>query len=159
MRIIEASPYSEDAVQLMEELSENLEAITGSSGRASFQPEDVGVPGALFVIAYDDKGNAIGCGGYRPMEDNTAEVKRMYARLKHVGVGTQVLEYLERKAAGFGYASLRLETRLINKEAVSFYVKRGYHRIENYGKYMVMPEAVCFEKIVAATGKESKNEG
>jgi hypothetical protein len=31
MRIIEASPYSEDAVQLMEELSENLEAITGSS--------------------------------------------------------------------------------------------------------------------------------
>lgn len=147
MKIVEANPYDPEAVQLMNELSDCLKEITGRSGKASFDPEDVCVPKALFLIAYTDDGEAVGCGAIRPMEDNNiAEVKRMYARLKSYGVGTQILQYLEKKAKEYGYSTLQLETGLINQHAVNFYEKQGYHRIKNYGKYIDMPKSVCFEK-------------
>ena len=70
----------------------------------------------------------------------------MYAKQKGMGIGTKVLTYLESRARDMGYSALRLETRRINRNAVSFYEKSGYHRIPNYGKYADRPEAACFEK-------------
>lgn len=146
MKIIEKNPNTSDAILLMDELSENLEAITGNSGRSSFNPNDVCVPRSLFAIAYNEEGEAIGCGAIRPINENIAEVKRMYSKSKAMGVGTEIICYLETQAQKLGYSVLWLETRLINERAVSFYENRGYHRILNYGKYVNNPDAVCFEK-------------
>ena len=146
MKIIEKNPNEPDAIFLMEELSETLEIITGASGKNSFNSEDVCVPRSLFVIAYDKKDEAVGCGAIRPIDENIAEVKRMFAKVKTKGVGTQILSYLEMKAKKLGYSSLWLETRLINERAVSFYRRRGYSEIPNYGKYINNLEAICFEK-------------
>ena len=146
MKIIETFPHTPDALNMLDELSQSLESITGSTGKNSFSPEDVYVPRSLFVLAYDEDGKAIGCGAIRPINDDIAEVKRMFAKIKAYGVGTEILSYLEKKANVMGYAAIWLETRLINKRAVSFYEKRGYHRISNYGKYENNPEAVCFER-------------
>lgn len=146
MKIIEENPNTPEAISLMEELSDTLEAITGNSGKNSFNAEDVCVHRSLFVIAYDDNGNAIGCGAIRPIDENIAEVKRMFAKTKAKGVGTKILDYLEGQAVILGYSTLWLETRLINKSAVRFYEKRNYYRIKNYGKYENNTEAVCFEK-------------
>lgn len=132
----------------MDELSETLKSITGNSGRHSFDPEDVCVPRSLFAIAYDDDGEAVGCGAIRPVNESTAEVKRMYVRVKAKGVGSEILSYLETQARAMGYSILWAETRLINEQAVHFYENKGYHRIPNYGKYAGNPEAVCFEKKV-----------
>lgn len=144
--ITEESPFSPDATALMDELSECLEEITGCSGRASFDPEDVCGGRSLFAVARNQDGDAVGCGAFRPMNDTTAEVKRMYAKEKGSGTGTTLLAYLEQRARTMGYATLRLETRAVNKRAVSFYERNGYKRIPNYGKYENRPEAVCFEK-------------
>jgi GNAT superfamily N-acetyltransferase len=144
--ILAEDPDTPDAVQLMEELSKALEAITGNSGRSSFDPNDVRVPGSLFVIARDQAGEAIGCGAFRPIHKDTAEIKRMYAKHKAAGIGTEILRYLEIQAKKLGYSALWLETRLVNNGAVSFYESKGYHRIPNYGKYINNTEAVCFEK-------------
>lgn len=146
MKIIEANPNSFDAINLMEELSKSLEIITGDSGKNSFNPNDACMPRSLFVVAYSDDGEPIGCGAIRPINEEVAEVKRMFARTKAVGVGSEILKYLENNAKKLGYSALWLETRLVNKRAVAFYEKRGYHNISNYGKYINRPEAVCFEK-------------
>jgi len=146
MRIIETQPNSQDASDLMEKLSKNLELITGDSGKNSFNPNDVCVPRSLFVVAYNEYGEAIGCGAIRPINQDVAEVKRMFAKTKAIGVGSEILHHLENQAQKLGYSAIWLETRLINKRAVSFYEKKGYHRISNYGKYVNKPEAVCFEK-------------
>ena len=146
MKIIATDPNAPDALLLMDELSQSLESITGSTGRNSFDIKDVYVPRSLFVIAYDNDGEAIGCGAIRPINENIAEVKRMFAKTKAIGVGTAILHHLEIEAKKMGYSALWLETRLINKRAVSFYEKRGYYCINNYGKYVDKPEAVCFEK-------------
>lgn len=146
MEIKETDPNTPDAILLMSELSDVLEFITGDSGRNSFKPDEVCLPSALFVIAYNQDGEALGCGAIRPITESIAEVKRMYAKTKTKGIGTKILCYLETQAQKMGYSHLRLETRLVNKRAVSFYEKRGYHRIPNYGKYVNNNEAVCFEK-------------
>lgn len=147
MKEVDAS--SEDAVHLINELSDILESITGDSGRNSFSISDIIQPRSLFVIAYDDIGEAVGCGGIRSMTDNIAEVKRMYAKKKGLGIGTRILHYLEKRSLELGYTFLRVETRLINHGAVSFYKNKGYNIIENYGKYVGRAEAVCFEKQVS----------
>lgn len=146
MRIIETQPNTQDAINLMEELSNSLKIITGDSGKNSFNSNDVIVPRSLFVVAYNEDGEAIGCGAIRPINEDIAEVKRMYAKTKASGVGSKILQHLENEAQKLGYSALWLETRLINKKAVSFYEKKGYHRISNYGKYVNRPEAICFEK-------------
>lgn len=148
MKIIETSPNAPDALLLMDELSSCLENITGSTGKNSFNPEDVNVLRSLFVLAYDENGEAVGCGAIRPIYENIAEVKRVYARTKAAGIGTEILRYLEVQAQAMGYSALWLETRLMNNRAVSFYENKGYHRIPNYGKYVNNQEAVCFEKIL-----------
>ncbi|MDP4147005.1 MAG: GNAT family N-acetyltransferase [Bacillota bacterium] len=146
MKIIATHPNSPDALLLMDELSQSLESITGSTGRNSFNLEDVYVHRSLFVVAYDENEEVIGCGAIRPINEDIAEIKRMFAKTKAIGVGTAILHYLEIEAKKMGYSTLWLETRLINKRAVSFYEKRGYHPISNYGKYANNTEAVCFEK-------------
>ncbi len=146
--ISKADPESLAAEKLMNELSDTLQAITGDSGRSSFDPADIGHPRGFFVIAYNSQQEALGCGAIRPMEGNSAEIKRMYARYKGVGIGNAILSYLEKQAKELGYVSLKLETRLINHNAVRFYEAMGYKRIENYGKYAGNGEAICFEKII-----------
>lgn len=146
LRITPEDPGSPDCALLMDELSTVLEQITGSSGAASFDADDVRGPMACFVVARDAAAVAQGCGALRPLEPGVAEIKRMYARRGSSGVGTAVLAYLERQAAALGYQAIWLETRLVNRRAVDFYTARGYVRIANYGKYIGNPLAVCFEK-------------
>lgn len=138
---------SEDARILIDELSDELQKITGNSGRASFHDADIHNPRSLFVVAMEED-IAVGCGAFRELSDNTAEVKRMYSRKKSVGVGGRILTYLEEQGKELGYSRFVLETRKCNEKAVSFYQRHGYKVIKNYGKYVEMPEAVCFEKIL-----------
>lgn len=96
--------------------------------------------------------NALGCGAYRPIQKGVAELKRMFAIPASKGVGSAVLNDLERRAKADGCRELWLETRLVNSRAVRFYERNGYRRIPNFGKYVGRPEAVCFAKTL---GRES----
>lgn len=148
LQLSKEDPAATDSVRLMAELSGVLEAITGDSGKASFDPADVVGPAACFVVARDAGGRAVGCGAFRPLQPGVAEIKRMYARHGTSGVGSAVLRFLEGEAAALGYQAVWLETRLVNRRAVDFYQRRGYARIANYGKYIGNPLAVCFEKLL-----------
>ena len=146
MHISAISPTHPDAAPLLDALSETLASITGDSGRSSFDPSDVTVPGAAFVVAYAAPGQPVGCGAYRPLGDGVAELKRMFAKPDSKGVGLAILEHLETLACRDGYRELWLETRAVNRRAVSFYERNGYRVIPNFGKYVGKPEAVCFAK-------------
>jgi len=146
INIAPEDPTSNDATSLMEDLSDSLRAITGDSGKNSFSVENIRNNCSLFVIARDKNGVAVGCGAFRPIDDTTAEVKRMFARIKDTGIGKKVLSYLEAEAYKMGYSEIHLETRLVNEHAVSFYEHNGYARIPNYGKYINNDMAICFGK-------------
>jgi ribosomal protein S18 acetylase RimI-like enzyme len=154
IRVAAEEATAPDSCALMEELSAVLASITGSSGKASFDPQDVSGPMARFVVARGTQlhtelaGPALGCGAFRPLHEGVAEIKRMYARpdIGVRGVGAAILRHLEAEALALEYRALWLETRLVNQRAVDFYVAHGYLRIANYGKYAGNPLAACFEK-------------
>lgn len=139
-------PDTPDASRLIDFLSDTLASITGDSGRSSFDPNDVRGPRSLFVVARDAKGKPLGCGAFRPLDQNIAEIKRMFALPGTKGVGSAILRTLESEAGKLGFSECWLETRLVNHRAVDFYEAHGYIRIPNFGKYKGRPEAVCFAK-------------
>jgi ribosomal protein S18 acetylase RimI-like enzyme len=149
LKIHPASPRSPEAEALLDRLSDALAGLTGDSGRNSFDPTDVEQDGALFVLARDGGGTSVGCGAFRPLGPDVAEIKRMFAAPDSRGVGAAILAHLESAARDAGYREVWLETRLVNARAVSFYEEHGYRRIENFGKYADWPEAVCFAKMLA----------
>jgi GNAT superfamily N-acetyltransferase len=139
-------PGTPDAAALIEELSAALAAITGDSGKSSFDAGDVRVAGARFVVARDADGQAVGCGALRPRADGVAELKRMYARPGNPGAGSALLAFLEAEAAALAYRAIWLATRVVNQRAVGFYRARGYAPIPHYGKYAGQADSVCLEK-------------
>ncbi|GAA3780301.1 GNAT family N-acetyltransferase [Flavobacterium ginsengiterrae] len=143
--IVTINPDDKKAFEITEELSANLLMRFGSSGKNSFTDWQPDNSKFVFVIA-ELNNEIVGCGAFRPVDENTAEVKRMYSKLPQKKIGTSILTFLEEKAKNIGFTNLVLETRVKNHEAVQFYTKHKYQVIPNYGKYINRPEAICFGK-------------
>jgi GNAT superfamily N-acetyltransferase len=146
LRIRAEDPATPDAAALIEELSAALMAITGDSGKSSFDAGDARMAGACFAVARDEAGQAVGCGALRPLADGIVELKRMYARPGNRGAGSALLAFLEAQATALGYRAIWLSTRAVNARAVRFYSARGYVAIPNYGKYAGRTDSVCLAK-------------
>lgn len=137
---------SEEAGLLMQELNGVLASISGDSGAARFDPSRSQDPGCAFLVARDERGRAQGCGALRPLPEappGTAEVKRMYARPGHRGVGAALMAALLREARRQGYRRIWLETRRINARALAFYRRQGFMEIPGYGPYAGRADAAC----------------
>ncbi len=109
-------------------------------------PQQLAISGAdviLAVIAWHD-GKAVGCALLRKLNDDTAEIKRMYSR--QPGVGTAVLAYLETYALQHGFHKLVGAARIINSKAVNFYLHKGFKKCASYGKYKYSSQSICMEK-------------
>jgi putative acetyltransferase len=102
----------------------------------------------VFVIARDEDGVAVGCGGLRLLEPGSAEIKRMYVDppARGTGVAVEILHSLEQHARDYGVATLVLETGTLQPEAMRFYEREGYHRIDNFGPYQGEPLSVCYAR-------------
>lgn len=144
--IEKSSPTSAESQALIEQLSAELAAITGDSGKSHFNPQDISGTRALWAVAKDENRRPVGCGALRPLSDTTAELKRMFSTRAYPGTGAALLAWLENAALGLGYRELWLETRKINTRAVQFYLKHGYAQIANYGPYVGREEAICLAK-------------
>ncbi|SEK69774.1 Ribosomal protein S18 acetylase RimI [Roseateles sp. YR242] len=143
-------PNGVDAMQLMEELNQRLEKITGATGAAGFDPAALHAGRAVFLLARDEQGRPAGCGALRPLEGAgaapVAELKRMYARAPGRGIGAAVLMALEQAAWGMGYRAIWLQTRRVNAQACAFYRRHGYHDIPLFGRHVGRTDSVCLGK-------------
>jgi putative acetyltransferase len=142
-----ADPRHIGAVALIAALTDELARRYGEDGSGNFRPEDALAPGSGFVVGRIG-GHPVACGAYRPMGPDVAEIKRMYVdpACRGRGLGRRVLDDLEARARRNGYATVRLETGVLQPEAIRLYESAGYRRIDNYGIYQGNPRSVCFEK-------------
>ncbi|MFC4947650.1 GNAT family N-acetyltransferase [Pseudonocardia sp. GCM10023141] len=107
---------------------------------------------ATFLVARDGSGTALGCGGLRLLDAGCAdrkckaEIKRMYVAptARGTGVATAVLRALEDAARTLGVTELVLETGTAQPDAIRFYEREGYRRIENFGAYLGSAISVCY---------------
>lgn len=102
------------------------------------------------VVAYDEE-TPVGCGAFKPFENKTVEIKRMFVQPLHRGKGIagMVLAELEQWAAELDHSTCILETGKKQPEAIRLYERSGYIMIPNYGQYVNIENSVCMKKLIA----------
>ncbi len=120
------------ARQLLRELDDDLD------------PRDVtDDAGCLVVVELDDI--PVGCGGCRPINDTTAEIRRMFVAQTARGlrVGTAIIAELEAAASGNGALRMLLETWPRQIPALE---KFGYRRCAPWDASVGSATSICMEK-------------
>jgi putative acetyltransferase len=114
-------------------------------------PGDYGLPFGRLLLAIANDGTAAGCVALRPFQPGIGEMKRMFVRPPHrgIGIGKQLALAILQEAAKIGYERIRLDTTPMMLEALRLYLALGFRRIEPYRHYPV--DDVVFMEIALNT--------
>ena len=101
----------------------------------------------LFLLARLD-GDSVGCGAIRMLDNQDAEIKRMYVKpeARGNGVARNVLHELEAEARRLGAKRMILETGFRQVEALALYRHNGFEEIPRYEPYVDAEHSVCMAK-------------
>ena len=148
-------PLGEEAGQLLRELrAEALrrygDLLNSPGAPPANQPA---VSWSAYLIARLG-GQPVGCAALAPLDEVTAEVRRVYvvASVRRRGIARLLIAGLERRAAELGYRTLRLATGIRQPEAIALYESYGFRRIPPFGVHIGDPVNICFEKQVGGGG-------
>jgi ribosomal protein S18 acetylase RimI-like enzyme len=102
--------------------------------------------GRFFVA--EREGAAVGCGGFVPLEDGAAELKRMHVagEARGAGIARRLLAEIEAGARAEGIATMRLETGTLQAEAIALYRSAGYRERGPLPPYTGGPVNLFMEK-------------
>ncbi len=106
------------------------------------------VPDLPTVVLVYENDIAIGCGCFKPFDETSVEIKRMFvSEIKRgTGVASFIIHELETWAKELGFTHAVLETGDKQFEAIRFYKREGYVVTENYGQYIGMSTSICMKK-------------
>jgi len=104
-----------------------------SHGGTDADASALNAPSGVFLVMTSDHA-AIGCGGVQRLDDETAEIKRMWIHRdwRRLGLGARLLSELEAESARLGATQVVLDTNEVLTEALAMYERAGYRRIERY---------------------------
>jgi GNAT superfamily N-acetyltransferase len=130
-------------------LAELLERYGAEDELDGLTADQLAPPHGSFIVAWLED-SAVGCGGLRRIDEQTAEIKRMYVRptARRKGIALAMLSALEEAARELGYARVVLETGTKQPEAMQMYETHGYDSIEPYGAYRDSPMSRCYTKVL-----------
>jgi ribosomal protein S18 acetylase RimI-like enzyme len=97
-------------------------------------PGAYGPPKGRLLLAVD-AGNAAGCIALRPLQDGICEMKRLYVRPAHrgLGLGRTLVERLIAEARALRYERMRLDTvGSAMNDAIALYRRIGFKEIAPY---------------------------
>jgi putative acetyltransferase len=139
-----------DSVRLRRAQRDELDTRYGADTEPGVKPSADDI--AVFLVARDDSGVAVGCGALRMLGPGVAEVKRMFVEksARGSGVSTAILRALEAEAVERGISTLQLETGPAQPDAVRFYTREGYLPIPRFGHYVDSEGSLCFGRDLAA---------
>ncbi len=145
-----------ESLALIRALNDELSALYSEPGANHFHldPEQVtGARGAFFVARCG--GSPVGCGSFRLLDAETAELKRMYVvpSARGTGLGRRLVETLETEARALGVRRLVLETGVRQAAALALYRGAGFEPIPLFGEYCLSPDtSVCLGKDISVPG-------
>jgi putative acetyltransferase len=90
----------------------------------------------------------IACGSFKEISDNIVEIKRVFVKplYRNNGLGTFIMENLEKEAKNRDYDYSVLITGINNFSSQSLYKNLGYNLIEGFGIFKGDPDSLCFKK-------------
>jgi GNAT superfamily N-acetyltransferase len=125
--------YFEDVVSRFHRRPSTAEEV--HSAMAEDPSDDLILPGGTLIVAVAD-GAVVGCGGLRLLTDDLAELTRVFvvAIARRRGLGTQIVDELERVARINGRSAIRLDTRRDLIEARQLYSRLGYREVPPFNR-------------------------
>ncbi len=102
----------------------------------------------VFLVMYRD-GEPVGCGAVRRIDEETAELKRMYVAsgVRGEGLGRRLVAALEEHARALGVRRIVLETGIRQAAAIALYRGQGFTDIPLFGEYLDSPHtSICLAK-------------
>jgi DNA-binding MarR family transcriptional regulator/GNAT superfamily N-acetyltransferase len=96
---------------------------------------DMAPPEGFFLIARL-RGQPVGCGGVRRVDQTTGEIKRVWIadEMRGVKLATRLIAELEAQARALGLKTMRLDTNRALTEARALYLKLGYHEAPRFNE-------------------------
>ncbi|WP_245680979.1 GNAT family N-acetyltransferase [Glycomyces harbinensis] len=124
------------AQTLCDEIQAEYVRRYGGGDETALGAGDFDPPNGDFLVAYDESGEPLGCGGWRTHEDD-AEMKRVYVRehARRQGLARRLVAAVEASAAAAGRRRLILETGPEQPEAIAMYRALGYVPVTPFGFY------------------------
>jgi putative acetyltransferase len=140
---------------LIQALNAELSELYPEPGANHFGLDPAQVAGGrgAFLVVYHE-GAPVGCGAVRALDDETAELKRMYVSptVRGKGLGRRLVDALEAEARALGVRRLVLETGTRQHAAIALYRATGFHPIPLFGEYLRSPDtSLCLGKELAGT--------
>jgi GNAT superfamily N-acetyltransferase len=153
-------PYTHaDAQELVEAVQQEYVERYGGPDETPLDAADFDPPTGVFLIGRLAGLDArpVACGGIRRVDDDTAEIKRMYVapHARRRGLARAVLTRLEEAARDAGYTRLVLESGNAQPEALALYRSSGYTPVTPYGFYRCHADANSLGK--ALPGRPASN--
>jgi GNAT superfamily N-acetyltransferase len=92
-------------------------------------------PDGALLILYNKK-EAIGCGAIRRIDNESAELKRMYIKFEYQGLGLskELLEKLIQRARDMGYKRILLDTLPAMSAAIRLYQQFGFTETDRFNE-------------------------
>ncbi|MHA1153634.1 MAG: GNAT family N-acetyltransferase, partial [Alphaproteobacteria bacterium] len=89
----------------------------------------------LFAVKVD--GKLTGCGGFRVVDRDYAEIKRIYVdpSARGLGLAKALLNRLESESRSLGLLEMKLETGNLQPEAIGLFERCGYAQCPAFGDY------------------------
>ena len=99
------------------------------------------------AVAYEGE-TPIACGAWKAVDDQTAEIKRIYVReeYRRRGVAGAVIRALEESTVQSGRHKLILETAVDTTGSHQLYLSLGYQMRDYYGSPAGAENCLCFHK-------------
>jgi GNAT superfamily N-acetyltransferase len=147
MVIVAASPATAEARELMRELDAEIAALYPESPIDGINVAEFEKTGGYFVVA-QDADHAIACGGFKPVDADCAEIKRMFVRsgARRRGIAREILRHLEAEVRRRGFPFIVLETGRDNSGAIALYESEGYTRTPSFPGCVGIAISRCYRK-------------
>ena len=104
-------------------------------------------PQEIFLVAYDGA-EAIGCGGFKRLEADVVELKRMVRPARVARAGRELRDLRCARAGGARHrcGPSAAGDRVNNAAAIGLYRSAGYEPIPCWGRFAADPKSLCLEK-------------
>ncbi len=123
-------------LKMIEKLDASMKDLYPPESTHLTPPEELS-SGANRLFAVKVDGQLMGCGGFRVVGRDYAEIKRIYVdpSSRGLGLAKALLDRLESEARTLGLLEMKLETGILQPEAIGLFERCGYTQCPVFGDY------------------------
>lgn len=126
----------DDILEMIEKLDAGMKDLYPPESTHLTPPEEL-ASGANRLFAVTVDGKPRGCGGFRVVGRDYAEIKRIYVdpSSRGLGLAKALLNRLENESRALGLFEMKLETGIYQPEAIGLFDRCGYTQCPVFGDY------------------------